>query len=172
MNIYVKVNGIEGDVVQKGLEKCIEVASAQFNVKRRVSTQVGSPVDREGAKPTLSELMVMKEIDKTSPYFFEAACTGKIFPSVEIRFMRSSKESQLHHLVTLTNVLISGYEFSHEKSVDPEDHAQNASVIAKPREQISFNFTKIEVKHVPYGKDNEGSSPISSGYDLETAKKM
>jgi type VI protein secretion system component Hcp len=68
--------------------------------------------------------------------------------------------------VTLQNVLISGYELDH----DERTHSQEEGANRKPLEKVTFNYAHIEVKNTPYSKDHKAGSPVSTGYNLETAQ--
>lgn len=164
MSAYLKIDGIDGNVSAKGLEKTIELQSAAFSVKRNMNTKPGAVSDREGAKPMLSELVVTKKVDMASPHLFGQATVGSVIPEVNVRFVNTGKELSEYHNVILKNVLISGYEMVHNKTADEENDPE-----AKPLEKISFNYTNIEVKNTPFSKDHKAGSPVSVGYNLETA---
>ena len=59
---------------------------------------------------------------------------------------------------TLANALISGYSVS--------------SGGDRPSESLSFNFTKIEMKFIPYDNEHNAGNPIPAGYDISAAKKV
>ena len=166
MSAYMKIDGIQGNVTASGLEKTIEITSAHFNVKRSMNTKPGAVADREGTKPSLSEFTITKQVDNASPYLFKDAAVGSTIPSVEIKFVNTGKDLAEYHNIILKDVLISGYELEHDERHNLGDKAANI----KPLEKITFNYAHIEVKNTPFSKDHKAGSPVSTGYNLETAQ--
>lgn len=168
MSIYMQIQGIDGNVTAQGLEKYIELESFDFQVKRKMNTQPGATSDREGSKPSLSEITVTKRVDKTTPLLFSEATVGATKPQAVIKFVNTGSSLQEYLVVTLSNVLVSGYELSDNVPGINEDGTTPQK--AKPFETITLNFDKIEVKYTPYDEKNKAGSPIPAGYDLKTAK--
>lgn len=168
MSIYMQIQGIDGNVTAQGLEKYIELESFDFQVKRKMNTQPGAVSDREGSKPSLSEVTVTKRVDKTTPLLFGEATVGATKPQVVIKFVNTGSTLQDYLVVTLSNVLVSGYALSDSVPAPGEDGVLPQK--AKPYETITFNYDKIEVKYTPYDEKHKAGSPIPAGYDLKTAK--
>lgn len=166
MSAYMKIDGIDGNVSAKGLEKTIEVTSAHFCVKRNMNTKPGAVADREGTKPSLSEFTITKQVDSASPYLFKDAAVGTTIPTVEVKFVNTGKGLAEYHTITLKDVLVSGYELEHDERGQPDKESANR----KPSEKVTFNYAHIEVKNTPFSKDHKAGSPVSTGYNLETAQ--
>lgn len=166
MSAYMKIDGIDGNVTASGLEKTIELTSAHFNVKRNMNTKPGAVADREGTKPSVSEFTVTKQVDSASPYLFKDAAVGTTIPTVEVKFVNTGKTLAEYHTVILKNVLVSGYELQHDERGPSTEESANR----KPSEKVTFNYSHIEVKSTPYSKDHKAGSPVSTGYNLETAQ--
>jgi type VI secretion system Hcp family effector len=170
MTAYLKVTGssaLEGDVTAKGLEKTIQLLSAGFSVTRNMNTRVGNVGDREGTKPSVSEFEITKKIDKTSPYFARDAASGTTIPSVQIIFVNTGKDLSTYCKIELKDVLVSHYAIRHTdagKDATTED--------SRPTENITLNFTQFTITHTPFGADHKAGSPVTAGYDLETAKPL
>ena len=81
MAAYLKYDAIkEGESKAKGHEGSkgwIEINSVQLGVGRGISTPVGTSSKREASAPNISEIVVTKLLDSTSPYFFQEAVIGK-----------------------------------------------------------------------------------------------
>jgi type VI secretion system secreted protein Hcp len=169
MTAYMKVTGqsvLEGDITAKGLEKTTQLLSAGFRISRKMNTQAGNVGDREGSKPSVSEFVLSKKVDKISPYLVRDAAAGITIPSIEIKFVNTGKNLSVYHVIRLENVLISGYMLDHHDSADTNEND------SKPTETITLNFTKVEITNTPFDKDHKAGSPITAGYDLETARPL
>ena len=153
MAIYLKIEGdFPGNVTSSGHEDWIEVESMQFGVGRGITMAVGSSKDREASEPSVSEIVVTKMMDATSPKIFREACIGKS-KKVEIHLVRTTEGNfETYMEYVLSSTLISGYSVS--------------SGGDRPSESITFNFTKIEMNYVKYKDDHTKDGNIPASYDL------
>jgi|GEM_PF-1370459 len=98
--------------------------------------------DRTTINPTLSDLVVVKELDKSSPKLQEAICNGTMFPSVKLHFLRTGATGlqEEYYLYELTNVIITSYSFS---------ASQSAAGDPQPTENVTLNFAQVKVTYTP-----------------------
>lgn len=156
MPIYMKYDGIDGDVTAEGHAKWIECNSFQWGTGRGISSPTGGSSDREASAPSVSEITLTKAQDAATVKIIDAAFQGE-GKMVTIDFCKTDAGKLEAYLTyTLTNTMISGYSIS--------------SGGDRPSESVSLNFTKIEVKLTPMGADNADTSPESVGYDVGKAK--
>ena len=66
MPIFMKHDGIDGDVTAEGHEKWIELGSCQFGVGRSITNPTAKGGDREASAPSVSEIVVTKVTDGAS----------------------------------------------------------------------------------------------------------
>ncbi len=159
MSIFMQIKGVKGNVTTKGYEGWIQLRSFDNGVKRNITSQVGRVTDREGAKPSFQEIEVTKNIDLSTPALYQDACEGTSIPVVEIHVCSTGAELSPYAKYKLNNVVISRYN----EVVLGEEH---------PFEIIGLNFTKIEKTYISRDSQNKPQSPVTFGYDLETAKKL
>jgi len=158
MAIYLHVEGLEGDVTAAGHEGWIECLSMDTGVGRGIRTSTGSSQERESAAPSLSDVTIVKAMDKCTPLLFSEACVGK-GKMVKIDLVQTGEQLDTYMGYELTDALISGYSVS-------------ASGGEKPAETVSFNFTKIEMKYIPFDQKNNPLGPVPAGYDVSAGKKI
>lgn len=156
MAIYMKIEGIDGDVTHQEHKNWLDISSLQWGVGRGISTPVGSAKNREASEPSISEVVVTKLMDASSVKLFTEACTGQKGKKVQIHLVSTGNPGKTYMEYTLENALVSGYSVSTNGD--------------RPSESISFNFTKIETKYTPSGEGNDTGSPVTASYDLATAK--
>ncbi|MBY0462861.1 MAG: type VI secretion system tube protein Hcp [Alphaproteobacteria bacterium] len=154
MAIYMKVDGIDGDVTAKGFEKMIEVYSFNFGVGRGISTKAGNSQDREATAPSFSEINITKALDKTSPLFFTEACVGKA-KNYEFHFVETSDALEEYFDCKLSNVMISSYSTSSDGG--------------DPTESISLSYDKIELSFTPRDDKDKAGGAVRAAYNLATA---
>lgn len=159
MAAYLKYGTkITGESKATGHEKWIEINSVQLGAGRAISTPVGTSSKREASAPSISEVTVTKLMDSTSTALFNEACVGTALDA-EIHLVETSADKLETFLeIKLTNSMISGYSAS--------------SGGDRPSESISLNFTKIELRYIPFDDDHKAGTPVTAGYDLTAAKKV
>src|SRR5262245_55566447 len=128
MAIYMKYGSIDGDVTASGFENWIELHSFQWGAGRGISSPTGASADRESSAPSVSEVVVTKDVDSASTKLLNEALQGA-GQDVEVDFVKTDKgELETFMAYTLTNTMISSYAVS--------------SGGARPTESLSLNFTK------------------------------
>ena len=160
MAIYLKIDGIDGNVTAKGHEKWIELDKISFGNGRAITSAMpGSQSNREASIPSFSEIRISKRMDETSPKFFTESCIGKS-KKIEIHLCKTGESVESYMEYTFTDALISSY------SVNASGNS------AHPSEDLTFNFSKIEMKYKPFDDKHQAGSPVPAGYDLIQANKI
>ena len=155
MAIYLKIEGIDGDVTARGYEQWINCSSLQWGCGRAISTITGSTKDRESSVPTISEVTVTKSMDESSPRIFQEVCSGRAQETKLHLVQTGPEQPETYMEYILTESLISGYSVN--------------SGGETPSESVSMNFTKMEMKYTPWGADHTPGSPIPASYDITKA---
>jgi type VI secretion system secreted protein Hcp len=156
--IYMQIEGIDGNVTAEGYTNWIACGSLQYGIGRGISAPTGSDVDREASTPSVSEIVVTKEMDKASPKLFESALWGEGV-KVKIHLVKTDKgKPEPFMTLELEDTLISGYSVS--------------SGGDRPSESLSLNFTKIIYEYTPMKDKNETGDPVKAGYDLAMQKSI
>ncbi len=156
MPIYMNYNSIPGDATAEGHEKWIELNSVQWGVGRGISSPTGGSADREASAPSVSEIVVTKATDVSSPKLLNEAYQGE-GQNVTIDFCKTDKgKLEVYLTFTLSNTMISGHSMS--------------SGGDRPTESVSLNFTKVEFKNVNMGAAGDTGSPDSVTYDVALGK--
>ena len=156
MPIYMKYDGIPGDVTEEGHKGWIELNSMQWGVGRGIASPVGGSLDRESSAPSVSEITVAKAQDTATIKLIDASFQGE-GKTVNIDFCKTDKgKLEVYLTYTLTNTMISGYSIS--------------SGGDRPSESLSLNFTKIEVKMNQNDETGAGADSSNVTYDMSKAK--
>jgi len=146
--IYMKYDGIQGDVTAPGAQGEIQLDSFQFGVNRTITGT--SSANRESSTPSVSEITVGKNFDSATVPLVKQAFVGNP-ANVEIDFVNGTNAAIPYLKIKLSETLISGYSVS--------------SGGDRPSESISLNFTKISL-----------TAPVTNGpqqnftYDLKAQK--
>ena len=126
MAIYLHVDGLEGDVTAAGHEGWIECHSMDFGVGRSISTPTGSSQERESSAPSLSDVTIVKNMDKCTPKLFEQACVGTS-KLVKIDLVQTGEQLDTYMAYELENSLISSYSVSTGGDSRPMENRSRAT---------------------------------------------
>ena len=160
VDIFLKLDGIEGEAQDDKHKNEIEVQSFSWGVSNGGTFAAASGGGSKHAN--FQDVHFTKLIDKSSPKLMLSSSTGDHIKTGLFTFRKAGKkEGQLEYLkVKLSDLLISSYQLS--------DHA-GADL---PVEQVSINFSKIELEYKEQKQDGSLGGAVQAGYDLKLAKKV
>jgi type VI secretion system secreted protein Hcp len=154
--IYMNWDGVTGDVTTQGFEKWIELTSFQWGVGRGIGSAMSGQASRESSIPSVSEIVVTKRMDSSSPGLWTDSVAGQLNTTVKIAFTTTSQGATTQFLnYELTNTGLSGYSVSSGGDM--------------PTESLSLNFTKVVWSFTGTDPSVSGT-PVTQGYDLTLAK--
>jgi len=156
--MYARFDEVEGESPDQEHKNWIELDSFSWG-EHNAGTMSEPPAGqtRRRGVVTVEDIVVTKEVDKSSPKLAEALCTGRVFKEVEIHLCGSygSGGSQTFLVITLKDVIISSYEVGGSAWSD-----------AVPTESISLNFTKIEQTYTEYSTSGTAEGQTEYGWDI------
>lgn len=148
-DVFAKIDSIKGDVTASGFENDIAITSFQFGVNIPISHTAG--IVRSG-HPVFADLVITKNMDKSSPALLNDLLAGKTIPQMDIFLTRSGPRGLItfaHY--TLENVLISSYLVS--------------SGGDNPTESIGFNYEKLTTEVFPQNPDGTLGQAVTFCWD-------
>ncbi len=151
MPAYVKLGDIKGEATEADHKDWIIIESMSAGVSRSIPPGAKDH-QRARGETSLSDVSVVRQLDKSSTKLQEACANGTLFPEVEVHFCTTVKNKQEPYLkYLLKNVIVNGYGFSGNSSGDP-----------LPTESVSLTFTEVEWTYVvidPETGDKKGQVP-------------
>ncbi len=151
MSIYLELKDVDikGDVTSKGFEDHIKIESFNFNASR--DKQYGHDTAHKPA--TLSNVMVSKFVDISSPSLLQASFKGDHFTTANFKFTRDIGSIVKTYMeYELYDAYIMEYSFDSEGE-------------AEPKEIITFAFTKIKYSYVDFTLQGKPRSKQTVSYD-------
>ena len=135
MAIFLKYGDVKGETTQTSHKQWIEISSIQWGVGRGVSSGVGGGSKRESTAPHVSEIVMTKTFDISSPLLLKEALGGKAVKcNIELTQTDASGKHVAYQKYALEDALLSGYSVS--------------SGGARPSESFSINFNKIDSEYL------------------------
>jgi type VI secretion system secreted protein Hcp len=155
MPIYMKVDDVEGDVSAQSHDKWIALHSVQWGSSRNVSTS-GEADHRTKSAVHVHEVVVTKDRDSASGKLWRLQLMNDA-KTVQIDWTTQSQGGEaIYQSLKLTNALASSF-------------SQTGHADGKPLEQLSFNFTQIELTAYYMAKEGtKTSKPFVQTHNLST----
>lgn len=160
MAIYMKYDGINGDVTEQGHKQWIELGSLQFGCGRGIGgTGTGAAKGREASLCNVSEITVTKPADSASQDLMREAMIGAVpGKTVKFEFVTTGQgdQAETYTKFELEECMISGFSLSTGGD--------------RPSESLSLNYTKITYNMSQGGTGGALETPKAGYFDLKTAK--
>jgi len=162
---YVKFEGVDGESKSVDHDGWSEIVSFSQPIVSPGGGATGPT--RQRGDVVLEDIVIVKQIDKSSPKLAEAICKGKVFPKVEIHLTGPSEGSTCEgtfYAYELKNVLITSYKVTGSNplayalispapdSILPYSGPFIVQAVDAPMEEISLNFEEIKVTYTECDK--------------------
>ncbi|MDC0268245.1 type VI secretion system tube protein Hcp [bacterium] len=150
---YMKIDGIDGEAVDKDHKGWSDIMTFEQGLRKQVASTGG----KKGKRPSTaswSNVIVTKELDKSSPKMALAVASGRVIPWVVLDVTASLEEGGeiAYYRYELKNVQVTSYKVggTHENML--------------PVESFSLNFEEIKVTYNSLDPNHGGR--VSYGWDL------
>ena len=151
MPAFMKVGDIKGEGSDEGHKDWILIQSMSAPIHRSIPPGAKDQQRTKG-ETTLGDVVVVRQLDKSSTKLQEACANGTFFKEVEIHFCTTVKNKQEPYLkYKLANVIITSYSFHGHASGDP-----------LPSEEVTLGFSKVDWIYIvvdPDTGDPKGNVP-------------
>jgi type VI secretion system secreted protein Hcp len=154
VNAYLIVDSIPGPSTSKS--NAIDVLSFSFGTSQTATYGVGaSGKESKAGRADFSNLSIMKVLDKTSPFLFEACVKATVLKSVQLLYDKPVQGTQQDYFkITLGDAIVTS--------------CQQSGSSENPSESVSFAFQSIEVAYAAENDDGTLGSFVPKGFSLET----
>jgi len=137
MSAFLKLEGLDGEATDSKHKNWIKMQSMSSPVFRSIA-EGAKDNERSRGTTTLGDIVIVRQLDKSSPKLAEACATGKPISKGQIDFCSQANNKEEPYLTyTLENCIVSSYSFHADGSGSP-----------LPTEEITINYTKIEWKYI------------------------
>ena len=151
MPAYMKLGDIKGECTDADHKDWIIIESMSAGIFRSVP-QGAKDQQRTKGDTTLGDVVVSRQLDKSSTKLQEACANGTFYKEVEIHLCTTVKNKQEPYLTyKLSDVIISSFSMHGNSSGSP-----------LPSEQVTMGYTKAEWNYIvvdPKTGDKKGNVP-------------
>jgi len=140
--MFIQITGIDGEATDVDHKDWIEVLSYSFGMADPGAGATGTT--RRRGDVVLEDIVVVKELDKSSPKLMEKCAKGEVIASLVIDVCRETGGSSTYYKYELENVMVTSFQSS------------GSTEEGVPVETVTFNFEEITVTYTE--TDSEGKS--------------
>jgi type VI secretion system secreted protein Hcp len=151
VNAYLVIDGRPGPSTSK--QDAIDILSFSFGASQTAVIGAGSSGgEARSGRANVSDVTIMKVLDKTSPLLFDDCVTGNYLKKVDIIYDKPMGDSQEDYFkIHMEDALITSIQLSGSSE--------------NPVESISFAFSKVKVSYNPE-EDGSLKGFIDKGFDV------
>ena len=157
MDMFMKIDGLKGESVDKTHAGEIDVMAWSWGVSNSGSAHVGGGAG--AGKANVQDLSFTKYVDKSTPDMLLASCNGKHYASALLT-VRKAGEKPLEYLkITMTEVLITSVSTGGSGGED------------RLTENVTLNFAAVKVDYIEQtATGGTGDKPSMNWNIAENAK--
>lgn len=156
-DVFMKIDGIEGESTDSKHKDEIEVRSFSWAETNAATGASGG--GRGAGKVSMSDLVITKDVDKSTPKLALACATGEHIPEATLTVRRAGGEQQEYLTIKLADCFVTSYQMS----------GSDGGVV--PSESFSLNYTKIEWEYKPQNPDGTLAAAQVTGFDIGLGTK-
>jgi type VI secretion system secreted protein Hcp len=151
VNAYLVIDGRPGPSTSKA--DAIDILSFSFGATQTAVIGAGSSGgEARAGRASVSDVTIMKVLDKTSPLLFDDCVTGNYLTKVDLIYDKPMGDSQEDYFkIHMEDALITSIQLSGSSE--------------NPVESISFAFSKVKVSYNPE-EDGSLKGFIDKGFDV------
>ena len=154
VDYFLKIDGIQGESQDKTHKSEIEIESFSWGANQTGTASHGGGMG--AGRVQMQDFNFLMRVNKSSPKLMLACAQGAHIKSAILTCRKAGKDQQEYLKVTFTDLLVSSYV---------TQGAGNANVV--PLDQISLNFTKVEIEYKEQKPDGTLGGAIKAFYDMK-----
>ncbi|MBP1624761.1 MAG: hypothetical protein H6Q07_2781 [Acidobacteria bacterium] len=157
VDYFLKIDGIPGEAPDAKHKGEIEVESFSWGANQMGTALTGGGLG--AGKAQMQDFSFVMRINKASPKLLLACTSGEHIKSAILVCRKAGKEQQEYLKITFSDLIVTSYSTT---------GTGGGEVI--PMDQVSLNYTKIEMEYREQKPDGSLAGPIKAWYDLKEQK--
>jgi type VI secretion system secreted protein Hcp len=156
-DIFLKIDGIDGESPDSSHKNEIEVKSWSWRVAQQSSMHSGS--GGGAGKATVDDLEFEHHVDRASPNLMKYALTGKHIDQAVLVMRKAGGNPLEYFKLTMSDVIVT--------QVQPSGSNSDDGV----REQVRLSFAKIKQEYVVQNAQGGSGGAVTASYDIKGNKE-
>jgi type VI secretion system secreted protein Hcp len=153
VDYFLKIDGIQGESPDKVHKNEIQIESFSWGASNAGTFSYGG--GGGAGKVQMQDFHFVMIVNKASPKLMLTCASGEHIKSAILTCRKAGKDQQDYLKVTFSDILVSSYQTS----------GSGGNVV--PVDQISLNFSKIEMEYKEQKVDGSLGGAIKAHYDLK-----
>jgi type VI secretion system secreted protein Hcp len=159
VDMFLKIEGIDGESTDGAHEKWIELLKYEMGVKQPVSG-VSATGGRTGGRADFSDLKVVKILDAATCDLNIKCAKGEHIPKIELELCLATGDKHTFMKYELEDCIVTAVEAGGMNTSD-----------VKPTEEVTFAYGKIKWEYTPISHSGEPGAATDRTWNLETNKQ-
>ena len=154
VDYFLKIEGIPGESSDSKHKGEIEIESWSWG-----ATQTGTATHGGGlgaGKVAMQDFHFVMKVNKASPLLMRACASGEHIKSAILICRKAGKDQQEYLKVSFSDLMVSNYQTGGSGHSD-----------VLPLDQISLNFTKVEIEYKEQKPDGTLGGAVKAYYDMK-----
>lgn len=154
VDMFLEIEGVEGESVDSKFAKKIDISSWNWGMSQNGTTHTAH--GGGAGKVHVNDITISKLADKATPVLMKACCTGKHFTKAVVTVRKAGDKPLEYVTLTMKDVLISNIE------------VQGAGGGDLVQETLTLNFAEFSYVYVPQRKDGGAEGKVEHSFNIAT----
>jgi type VI secretion system secreted protein Hcp len=157
-DIFLKINGIDGESMDSAHKNEIEILNWNWQITQQSTMHTGS--GGGAGKAQVADLEFEHFVDRASPNLMKFCLTGKHIPEAKL-VVRKAGGNPLEYLkITMTDVVVT--------KVAPNGSSLDE---VRVREKVALSFAKVKSEYTVQNQQGGSGGAVTAGYDIKGNKE-
>ncbi|BCF88779.1 MULTISPECIES: type VI secretion system tube protein Hcp [Paraburkholderia] len=156
-DIFIKINGIDGESQDAAHKNEIEVRSWGWQILQQSNMHMGS--GGGAGKATVEDLAFEHLVDRASPNLMKYCLTGKHIDQAVLTIRKAGGNPLEYLKITMSDVIVT--------QVQPSGSNTDDGI----REQVRLSFAKVKQEYVVQNAQGGSGGAVTAGYDIKLNKE-
>ncbi|CAG9255672.1 Hcp family type VI secretion system effector [Paraburkholderia caribensis] len=156
-DIFIKINGIDGESQDAAHKNEIEVRSWGWQILQQSNMHMGS--GGGAGKATVEDLAFEHLVDRARPNLMKYCLTGKHIDQAVLTIRKAGGNPLEYLKITMSDVIVT--------QVQPSGSNTDDGI----REQVRLSFAKVKQEYVVQNAQGGSGGAVTAGYDIKLNKE-
>ncbi|VXB38474.1 Protein hcp1 [Burkholderia sp. 8Y] len=156
-DIFIKINGIDGESQDSAHKNEIEVKSWGWEISQQSNMHMGS--GGGAGKATVEDLAFVHLVDRASPNLMKYCLTGKHIDQAVLTVRKAGGNPLEYLKITMSDVIVT--------RVAPSGSNTDNGIT----ESVRLSFAKVKQEYVVQNAQGGSGGAVTAGYDIKLNKE-
>lgn len=157
-DIYIKINGIDGESLDADHKNEIDVINWSWNIHQEANMHSGS--GGGAGKASVEDLEFEHFVDRSSPNLMKYCLTGKHIDEAKLTVRKAGGNPLEYLKLTLSDVVVT--------KVQPYGNSEDSVRI---REKVSLSFARVKQEYTVQNAQGGSGGAVTAGFDIQKNKE-